>query len=542
MTEFHSGVRRRLRHVALSPSDLEIAEMALERGWITEEQLDGCLEEHEGTEGTKLPIRVILVVRRYLTPGQLDELHRQRRPKGETALEAPTRDGHPDRIGRFEIQRLVGTGGMGNVYLAHDPQLRREVALKVVRGEPGSDKLERFRREAIAAARLRHPGIISVYEVGADEGFYYIAMDCHRGGTLADAIASTDLPLRDKILKVRDMARAVAHAHSQGIVHRDLKPRNVLLDRDGRPVIADFGLARIKDLSMELTQPGVLLGTVHYMSPEQARGGVADERSDVYSLGVILYEILAGTVPFRAGEAAVVLSKILEEEPVPPRSVRAGVPIDLEVVCLKAMEKESAGRYERAADLARDLDLFLEGEPILARGPSSATRVMRKLRKRWRIVTGIAGALAIAAVLGVRLQSARSEVQATKIQAAAALTRQQQEADRERKRREEALGKLKDASDRVSKAILKYSYRPESANIVELHRHMSEAMKLVDEAALVLSDHVEVFRLRACHHEVRGDFRRAFETYSAGVRLHPKDAELLLARARCTLEWRAVLT
>jgi serine/threonine-protein kinase len=279
----------------------------------------------------------------------------------------------PRNFGDFELIRELGRGGMGVVYEARQQSLNRTVALKMVlRGDlaSASDR-SRFRAEAEAAARLVHPNIVQVYEVGDLAGQPYFAMQFVPGPTLADLLARAPLPSTEAALIVAAIARGVDHAHQNGVLHRDLKPTNVLLDMDtpyGTPRITDFGLAKLLDSGGSLTQTGAIIGTPSYMAPEQARAEKnLTPAADVYALGAILYECLTGRPPFKAVMALDTLMLVLEQEPLPPRLLNPGVPRDLETICLKCLEKTPTRRYSSAADLATDLEAFASGERVSAR-------------------------------------------------------------------------------------------------------------------------------------------------------------------------------
>ncbi len=327
----------------------------------------------------------------------------------QLALSAPQK-----RVGRYIVLSPIGHGGMGVVYRAWDPSLARIVALKMLRGEPDDMLRERFLREGRAAARLRHPGIVAVHDVGEEGGRPYLAMDLLSGRTLSDAV--TALPqgsMREAITLLRDVAEAVGHAHAHGIVHRDLKPENVLLDAGGRPVVTDFGLA--KELTRDeatLTQTGAVLGTPKYMSPEQAGGtGEVGPEADVFSLGVMLYETLTRVNPFEASTILGILARVIEANPLPPRRIASRVPLDLESVCLKALEKSPGRRYRDAQAFAADLSRWISGDPVEARPVGWPRRVARSLSRHRRatVLSGLAVAAAVSMVSFWSWKQARAE-------------------------------------------------------------------------------------------------------------------------------------
>ena len=302
--------------------------------------------------------------------------------------------GDPVHIGGCEILGRLGAGGMGVVYRARQQELGREVALKLLSAGEDAD---RFLREAQAAARLSHPNIVPVFEVGRHENRPYYLMELVDGATLADRLKSGPLEPRDAADAIRQGALALDHAHNAGILHRDVKPSNLLLDRGGRARLADFGIARDLNRETRATSSGSVLGTPSYMAPEQAEGN-ATAASDVYSLGATLYECLTGRPPFVGPTAARVIYAIINSDADPPRRHRPSVPRDLELICLKCLNKKPAERYESAAALAEDLGRFLRGEPVQAKathGIVLAGRAVAKYRFALGLAAGLVFALAI---------------------------------------------------------------------------------------------------------------------------------------------------
>src|SRR5438105_7149311 len=240
---------------------------------------------------------------------------------------------------RYEIKQQVARGGMAEVFLARDLLLDRPVALKVLFPEFAADRsfVERFRREARSAAALNHPNIVSVYDTGEENGTYYIVMEYVEGRTLRDIIRSDGPLLPQRAADIgADIAGALAFAHRHGVVHRDVKPGNVLIDRAGRVKVTDFGIARAGDMQENLTQTGAVMGTATYFSPEQAQGGAIDPRSDVYSLGVVLYEMATGRPPFSGDSPVAIAYQHVREQPVPPSQHNPDVPPAFEAIVMKA--------------------------------------------------------------------------------------------------------------------------------------------------------------------------------------------------------------
>jgi serine/threonine protein kinase/tetratricopeptide (TPR) repeat protein len=325
----------------------------------------------------------------------------------------------PGNLGEFQLIREIGRGGMGVVYEATQVSLGRRVALKVLPTAAGADtkQLARFQIEAQVAAALHHPHIVPIFAVGCDQGVHYYAMQLVEGRCLAAVLAERrqaepvlsqrgspaceprgQIPPREAAGLAIQAAQALEHAHALGILHRDIKPANLLVDPDGRLWVTDFGLACFQGIR-DLTASGDLLGTVRYMSPEQASGGrILDPRSDVYSLGATLYEMLTGRPAFDGNDRQELIRQIASSEPIAPRKLDPSIPRDLETIVCKAMAKEPERRYSTAAELALDLDRFCTDRPILARRPTPAVRLAMWSR-RHRTTTAAAAVILLAATL-----------------------------------------------------------------------------------------------------------------------------------------------
>jgi eukaryotic-like serine/threonine-protein kinase len=299
----------------------------------------------------------------------------------------------PYRFGDYVLEKVLGRGGMGVVYLAFQVQLERRVALKMIRSGAlaSEDEVNRFYTEARSAASLTHPNIVTVYHCGEIEGHHFFSMDFVPGTDLAKLLESGNMPPREAVRYVRDVARAIDYAHQQGVVHRDLKPANVLIDEQDQVVVTDFGLAKQMNSEAGLTATGAALGTPSYMSPEQASGKSEEQgaSTDVYAIGAILYALLTGKPPFQGESVLQTMMQVMNRPAPTVRSSNPNIHVDLDTIVTKCLEKSPARRYSSARELAEDLDRFYQGIPIAARPPSFVRRT-----KYWFMHVPLVAALA----------------------------------------------------------------------------------------------------------------------------------------------------
>lgn len=310
------------------------------------------------------------------------------------------------QFGKYELLREIGRGGMGVVYLARQQDLDRTVAVKMILSSrlASADDVRRFYAEAKAAGSLRHSNIIGIHEVGEIAGQHYFAMDYVEGRSLAEIVRDGPVDPERAAECLAAVARAVDYLHQHNIVHRDLKPSNILIDADGNPYVTDFGLAKVFGTDVQQTRSGTIVGTPSYMAPEQAAGRHSEitPRSDVYSLGAILYELLTGRPPFKQDNPLDTLVEVLEGEPTLPTRLNRRLPRELELIAMRCLEKDPAKRYPSARALADDLDRFLTGEPIEARPSSLGQRLVRWARREPALVSRLIGLLLAAAIVQIK--------------------------------------------------------------------------------------------------------------------------------------------
>ncbi len=440
---------------------------------------------------------------------------------------------------------------MGLVFEAMDPQLNRRVALKALaEGNGDEEMVERLQREARATARLRHPNIVAIHEVGEVECVPYLTMDFVEGRTLADRLAATaDLVRRGEIdpgvfLKnleiLRDVARAIAVVHALGIVHRDIKPGNVLLDGKDTPYVTDFGLA--KDFRRDergetappITLSGTILGTPGYMSPEQARGDTRNvsSRGDVFSLGVILYEMICGAPPFQGDSLYTILDAIAKSDPVPPRELRPELPRDLETICLRCLEKDPARRYADAGDLASDLARFLDAQPIAARRIGVLDRLRKRIDRNRPMAVAIAliGIFAGGLAIGYPLHFRSRRLEGEKLLRAAAAADQAGKFDEALSQIERARDLLGDRPDLLSLNNAVRRHAGEATDSGDGGEH--EADRFLDEAMQDLLLAFTSFAQGSQDVAVR-NANRALEALRRAERIAPEYHRTLHVRGLC---------
>ncbi|MFH0888218.1 MAG: tetratricopeptide repeat protein [Planctomycetota bacterium] len=376
--------------------------------WQTPEVIQFCQNN---------PDKIVTLQQHYLVKTWLEQLN----IKSESPQATQTQ---PKTFGKYILEKKLGQGGMGTVYLASDLVLKHQVALKIMTparpegrsgGVEDQELTERFNREAQAMAKLKHPNIIQVYEVGTIGRYHYFTMKYIQGASLEDLIKDNPSRRRNPANTgknrlsprymaniIRDTALALDYAHKQGIIHRDIKPANILIDSNEHPYLMDFGLAKeLTGLDRSLTMSGSIMGTPDYMSPEQAMGNKRkiDHRSDIFSLGATFYHCITGRLPFESKELYQVLNQVIHKDPIPPSRLTRGLSKDLETICLKCMDKEKEKRYQTSKELADDISRYLEGESISAKPIRMMTKILKKAKKNKIASFSVVGTIVIITII-----------------------------------------------------------------------------------------------------------------------------------------------
>ncbi|MCZ6599005.1 MAG: serine/threonine-protein kinase, partial [Planctomycetota bacterium] len=444
--------------VGLSETDAVGARRAVELGWVTQADVEQAITAQRQDPSTRLIDHLPLDPHQH---GMLAEASTGPiPPEAAAAMDLPE-----NRFGRYWKIRAVGAGGMGEVWLAWDETLRRRVALKFLRRPEEGEAANNLLREARLAGGLEHPNIAKVYEVGDVDGLPYIAMQFIDGRTLGEA--AKDLKLPETIAAVTRVAEAVRAAHEQRVIHRDIKPANVMIDGKGHVFVMDFGLAKERPVEgWTLGASNVIAGTPQFMAPEQTHGR-ADEQSDIYSIGAVLYSLTTGRPPFVGETTLDILIQVRDREPVWPRKLAPSLPADVEAIILRALEKEKARRYRNATELIEDLEAFSNGNPLRhARRPTLVYVLAKKIRKH-RAAWALSGALVVAVLAAVvwvslvRLSARNREAALKQISALSAnITERKREMRSGRMDAEEALASLRSAVGAVDRYVRDWPDEP----------------------------------------------------------------------------------
>jgi tetratricopeptide (TPR) repeat protein/tRNA A-37 threonylcarbamoyl transferase component Bud32 len=441
----------------------------------------------------------------------------------------------PFQLDRYSLQDRLGEGATAVVYAAYDRELKRDVAVKVLRETMGMSEIarERFRREAQAAAGLSHPNLVTVYDAGTSDGQSYLVMERVQGKSLEDCLRGRRPALQELVRILERASRGVAAAHEKGIVHRDLKPANILMSTSGDPKVGDFGMAHLMDSRVELTKTGVPLGTPLYMAPEQVQGRTQDitPRTDVYGLGAILYEALTGRPPHLADGIAELYGKISNDDPARPTRLNPAAPPELEAVALKALDKDPDRRYADAAGFADDLARYLAGKPVEARSASVAFRAWRRLKKhRIAVVSGAAAALV---VVGVAL-AGQHRARALEAERGRDL-RAAEESQKASRRREESLKRLSNLWARMV-TVLEWRQQP-ARKSAEIRQELDGLLQEVSTYIADYPDQPQGYYVRARARHSSGDYPKAAADLILALDRHPDFSPgwALLAQAKLDL-------
>ncbi|WP_372369737.1 protein kinase [Candidatus Uabimicrobium sp. HlEnr_7] len=399
-------------------SDALFGKAAVLLDYITPQQLTEALQHKEQFAKVQLDMDLaqILVNKNYIAENLIDEVksYASKLPQTIQKVSSPGQNipqKYQKKLGRYFIISNLGKGAMGEVFKAYDPHLDRIIALKVLTSLENENNVERFQREARTMAQLTHPNIVAVYDIANEDKQYFFAMDLIEGQTLDQLLQNNTLDFNDVVTIVLQIAVAVEYAHSHGVIHRDLKPANILLTHELEPKVTDFGLAKVAHEDQKLSQKGMIIGTLQYMPPEQAEGNLRliDARSDIYSLGAILYEMITNFPPFSAPTFNQLVKKITKEDPILPRGIRSDVPKELEAICLKALNKRRENRYQNVKEFIWDIKCFQQGNSIQASAVHLQKVLLHKFRRHRKL--SLAFASIITLLLTISFFLSRNEYQ-----------------------------------------------------------------------------------------------------------------------------------